>query len=181
MNKKQFLIILAALMAAGTAAGILSCGRGKREVKAITTAYLLYSDTDRKKDVFIYFGDPDKEGFKVLKGQIFDTPKPVNRVKQAVMLLLNPAPQGFVSFIPEGVTLRDAYIDSNNTCYVDFSKELSTNNKSGTSGEYFAAYSIVNTIMRNFTEISGVRIMIDGKEAETMAGHIKIDGVLKAR
>jgi spore germination protein GerM len=181
MNKKQFLILLTALIAAGAAAGILSCGRGKREVKAITTAYLLYSDKDTKKDISLYLGDPDKEDFKLLKGRIFDTPKSVNRVKQAVMLLLNAAPQGYISYIPEGVTLRDAYIDSNNTCYVDFSKELSTNNKSGTSGEYFAAYSIVNTVMRNFPEISGVRIMIDGKEAETMAGHIKIDGVLKAR
>jgi len=147
--------------------------------KTAAKAYELYSSADKQKDIRLFLGDPDKDGFKQYKAKIFDTKAVLNQVKQAVLLLLQAPPAGYVSFMPQGTALRDVYLDPNNICYVDLSGELSKNSNGGSTGEYMTAYSIVDSICTNFQEIKGVKILIDGKEADSIAGHFRIKDVLK--
>ena len=40
--------------------------------------------------------------------------------------------------------------------------------------ELLALYAMVNTLSQNFEEIRQVRFLVDGREAQTLAGHIEL-------
>ena len=74
--------------------------------------------------------------------------------------------------IPKGTQLNRVYLDEDDIAYLDLSEELRHNHPSGTWGELVTIYSLVNTVMENFHNVKGVKILIRGKEIETLKGHI---------
>jgi hypothetical protein len=64
------------------------------------------------------------------------------------------------------------HIDNDRVVWLDFSDHLSRDHPGGSSAEIITVYSIVNTVLLNFTEETKVRILIDSLEIETLAGHI---------
>ena len=74
--------------------------------------------------------------------------------------------------IPPGVQLRQIYIDGKGIAYVDFSRDLQRNHSGGSVGELLTIYSIVDTLTANFDEIVKVKILVEGSEILTLAGHI---------
>jgi hypothetical protein len=72
--------------------------------------------------------------------------------------------------------LRALYLDDAGTVYADLSpaaaaqKEL----KASVEGELLAVYALVNSLSQSIPEIRQVRIILDGREAQTLAGHIDL-------
>lgn len=151
----------------------------KNTAAAALKAYQLYTAQEKQKEIVLYFGDPASDGFKTVKNTIFDTPRQINQVKQALLQLLAGPPQDVLRVIPEGTILRDSYIDANGILYADFSQEISLNLPGGTTSEYLAVYSILNTLFENFSWIRGARLLVDGKETDTLSGHISMDRVFR--
>jgi len=180
MNKKLFLIIITLLVSGLAVFFVFKKTAVKRDAKSVVQALMVYSDGDRKVPVDIYFADTETEKFLVYKTEIFETKRIENGIKQSLIILFSAPPEGYVTYIPEGSSVREVFMDPNGICYVDLHGSISANFKGGTSAENHAVYAIVNTIMKNFPKVNGVRFLIDGKEAETLAGHIKIDGILRA-
>jgi hypothetical protein len=48
------------------------------------------------------------------------------------------------------------------------------NHPAGTLSELFTVYSVVNSISLNVPEIEAIKILIEGQEATTLAGHVDI-------
>ena len=82
------------------------------------------------------------------------------------------------STLPNGTILRHVSIRGS-TAFIDLSEEAASG-VSGSSGEILAVYSIVNTVTLNFQDIKDVQILIEGKKAETLAGHIDISQPIPA-
>ena len=61
-----------------------------------------------------------------------------------------------------------------NIAYVDFSKELIENHWGGSRSEELTIYSIVNTLA-DVSGIKEVRILVEGAQPSTIAGHIILD------
>ena len=59
-------------------------------------------------------------------------------------------------------------------------RELKDNHPGGIGTEIMTIYSIVNSLVLNIPEIDAVKILIDGKESITLAGHIDLKFPLKA-
>lgn len=78
-----------------------------------------------------------------------------------------------VPAIPKGTEVRSVHIQ-NQIVYADFSEKLRTGHPKGIRAELFTVYSIVNTLSANMERISGVRILIRGGDAPTLAGHIDL-------
>ena len=83
-----------------------------------------------------------------------------------------PAPQ--VSAIPAGVTLRDVFITERGDAFVDLSTEITGRHPGGSLDEIFTVYTIVNALTVNLTAIARVQILVDGKEVDTLAGHVDL-------
>ena len=51
---------------------------------------------------------------------------------------------------------------------------INTEHSGGSLEELFTIYTIVNTLTVNLPSISGVQILIEGQEVDTLAGHIDL-------
>ncbi|MBP2633550.1 MAG: Lipoprotein LpqB, GerMN domain protein [Firmicutes bacterium] len=78
--------------------------------------------------------------------------------------------KGAVSMIPKGTKLRGIKVEKN-IAYVDFSKELVKKFNGGSDGEIMLVGTIVNTLTE-FPEIKAVQILVEGKQVDTIAGHM---------
>jgi len=88
-------------------------------------------------------------------------------------LFKGPSKKGLHSAIPEGTQLREIYI-YDGVLYVDLSSEVSKNHPGGSASEIATIFSIVNTLTFNIPQYP-VKILIEGKERETLAGHISLE------
>ena len=79
-----------------------------------------------------------------------------------------------VSAVPSGTALRAVYLTERGDAYVDLSHEAVTAHPGGTLNELLTVYTIVNALTVNLPAVKSVQILIDGKEVETLAGHVDL-------
>ena len=96
------------------------------------------------------------------------------QAKRIISELLSGSQRGFLSPIPPETRLRELYITREGVAYVDFSREIMDKHLSGSSAEMSTIFSIVNTLALNISDIQAVKILIGGREAKTLAGHVDI-------
>jgi Sporulation and spore germination len=70
-----------------------------------------------------------------------------------------------------GSDLRDVFLFGNDTAVVDTSAGFADSQPSGVLAEELTVASIVATLNANNPQIVRVKILVDGKERETLAGH----------
>ncbi len=88
-------------------------------------------------------------------------------------LLDGPSSRYYEPVIPSGVSLRGLYI-LDGEAVVDFSKEIATNLKGGAGREMLTVYAVANTLMLNVREIHRVRILIEGRQCDTLSGEVDL-------
>ena len=91
------------------------------------------------------------------------------QAKQVVQLLLQRS-----TAFPSGVELREVFITSQGVAYVDFSIELVENHPGGSAAEELTVYSLSNTLIANFPAIKMVKILVEGREIPSIAGHLDL-------
>jgi spore germination protein GerM len=79
-----------------------------------------------------------------------------------------------VSAIPAGTTLKTVFVTGKGEAFVDLSGELRSNQQGGTTNEILTTYSLVHALTLNLPAITSVQILIDGKEVDTLAGHLDL-------
>ena len=101
-------------------------------------------------------------------------------VAEAMNLLIEGPPEGsgMSSLLPKGTRLLSWRLDKG-VAYVDFSRELLEANV-GSTGEALLLGQIVGTL-GEFPDVWKVRILVEGKPLESLAGHIDISGPLDAK
>ena len=57
---------------------------------------------------------------------------------------------------------------------MDLTGEVTSKHTGGSLDELFTVYALVNALTVNLPAISRVQILIDGKEADTLAGHVDL-------
>lgn len=129
------------------------------------------------RPVVLYFARADGLGLVaevhyVLPGQ----DGPMQRLQ---MLARGPRPGSDLAPVlppgarPLGVTVEDG------VATVNFSREIVERHWGGSTGELMTVYGIVNTLA-NVPGIQRVRILVEGKPVETLAGHVDLTQPLEA-
>ena len=98
-------------------------------------------------------------------------------LEQARLLVaaqIAPVAEPTVSAIPAGTTLRAVFLGDHGEAFVDLSREVATAHPGGTMNELLTVYTIVNALTENLPAVTSVQILVDGKEVETLAGHIDL-------
>ena len=75
---------------------------------------------------------------------------------------------------PAEIELRDVFITSQGVAFVDFSEELVQNHPGGSSAEELTVFGLSNTLLANFPPIKLVRILVEGREIQSLAGHLDL-------
>jgi hypothetical protein len=90
-------------------------------------------------------------------------------------LLKGSANASIPRLFPPDTILRGAYLLPDGTALVDIGgPTLSAGWTTGTHQELMAAYSVVETVMRNFNGARRVRLLVNGEATETLAGHLSL-------
>lgn len=96
------------------------------------------------------------------------------QARKIVEAQLADAPAPYAAAVPAGTTLRALFIGERGEAFVDLSGDIRTRHPGGSLDEIFTTYAIVNALTVNLPAITRVQILIDGKEVETLAGHVDL-------
>lgn len=70
--------------------------------------------------------------------------------------------------------LKAFFLDESGSAYVDLIPDRHKDAGASAWEEYLAICALVNTVLRNFDEIKLVFLLLDGKDAQTLAGHMDL-------
>lgn len=148
--------------AAGTSAATGAAGGETRRIRA--TLFYVAEDGSRLQGV-------DRE--------VAYAEGPVDQARRLMEALVEPLDQtqvgkSLLQAIPADTTLRTLFITDTGDAFVDFSPELSTKHPGGSLSELLTVYAIVDTLTVNLPAIVRVQILVDGKEVDTLAGHVDL-------
>jgi spore germination protein GerM len=93
--------------------------------------------------------------------------------RQILTAQFAPPPAPYVSAIPPGTTLRAFYVTEKGDAFVDVSG-ISAAHPGGSLTELLTVHAIVNAVTANLPAVQRVQILVDGKEVDTIAGHVDI-------
>lgn len=97
-----------------------------------------------------------------------------DQARRLVEAQLAPAPEPYASPLPQGTTVRAVFITDRQDAFVDLGGSVVTNHTGGSLDEIFSVYAIVNALTMNLPAVTRVQILIDGKEVESLAGHVDL-------
>ena len=129
---------------------------------------------ERKITATLYFVSQDGLALVGVQREVPFGEQMLDQARQIVEAQLSEPPPPLASAIPPGTTLRALYITDRGEAFVDLSSDARTKHPGGAIDEIFTVYTIVNAITVNLPAIQRVQILVDGKEVDTLAGHVDL-------
>ncbi|HTP05922.1 MAG TPA: GerMN domain-containing protein [Nitrospirota bacterium] len=107
-------------------------------------------------------------------------PDAQSQAREILTVMLGDQRAGQAALLKD-VKLRELYLDASGTAYVDLATVQQKEIRASARDELTALYAVVNTLLQNIEEIKRVRVLLDGREAQTLAGHIDLSRVFSKR
>jgi spore germination protein GerM len=98
----------------------------------------------------------------------------LEQAREIVAAQIAAVPEPLVSPVPEGTTLRALFITERGDAYVDLSGSIASGHPGGVTNELLTVYALVDVLTTNLPSVSAVQILVDGKEVDTLAGHVDL-------
>jgi hypothetical protein len=142
-------------------------------------------ETRSKLSVHLYFGDP-KGDYLMAEQRVFDKPRSGPALGRILVQALIDGPrQRGTRTLPEGVELRSVFLvpdnDSGDTiAIVDLDAQGVASHPGGVDLELLTIYSIVNTLVFNMDDLRAVKLLVGGREADTLGGHVDLSHAFTA-
>jgi len=128
----------------------------------------------RKIRARLFYVDEQGTGLTSVEREVLYGEGTVEQAKRIIEAQLGAAPESLASAIPAGTRLRTVFFTKAGDMYVDLSAELRQNHPGGTTNEILTVYAIVSALTTNLPAITSVQILIDGKEVDSLAGHLDL-------
>lgn len=133
-----------------------------------------------KAVVHLYFSDKENSFLSAEQRTLLRTGDVVEFGKTILEALIQGPREGLMRTIPPATTLHSLYVTQDGTAYVDLAATIKDAHPGGAHSEQMTIFSIVNSLILNIPEIDAVKILIDGSESMTLAGHIDLRFPFKA-
>lgn len=75
---------------------------------------------------------------------------------------------------PPGVEVLDVFVSGRGVAVVNFTNALLLGHSGGLLAEELTVYSLSHSLVENFPAIAEVRFVVEGQEADTLAGHLDL-------
>jgi hypothetical protein len=123
----------------------------------------------------LFFGAPDGQSLAPMRRDVPLAETVVEQGRQILAAQLTEIPSApYVSVIPAGTMLRAFYVTDRGDAFVDLSSDVARGHPGGSLNELLTVYAIVNAVTANLPAAHRVQILMDGKEADTIAGHVDL-------
>jgi hypothetical protein len=138
------------------------------------------SAQSQKSATHLYFADADYYYLTSEQRVVTHSGDALDYARSIVEALIKGPQNPLVRTIAVDTQLRAIYLVPNGICYVDLSPAVREKHPGGCNSELLTIYSVVNSLILNIPEIKRVKLLIDGNEVQTLAGHIDLVYPLKA-
>jgi spore germination protein GerM len=137
------------------------------------------SGETRRIHASLFYVATSGDGLVGVDREVVYASAPAAQARRIVEAQLGQAPEGQVSAIPAGAEVRSLFLTSRGEAFVDITAALATNHPGGSLHEALTVYAIVNALTVNLPDITAVQILIDGREVDSLAGHIDLRHPIK--
>lgn len=128
----------------------------------------------------LFYGSVDGQALVPLRREVPLADTPVAQGTEILKAQLAAAPSPLVSVTPPGTRLRAFYLTSRGDAVVDLSREITSAHPGGSLMEMLTVYALVNAVTANLPKVRRVQLLVEGRETDTIAGHIDVRGPLPA-
>ena len=101
-------------------------------------------------------------------------PCTADQARQIIEVQIAAVSDPLVSAVPAGTRLRALFVTERGEAYVDLSREVSATHPGGALDELLTVYTIVDALTTNLPAVTAVQVLVEGKEVDTLAGHVDI-------
>jgi hypothetical protein len=125
------------------------------------------------RKVRLFFPSVIKDGLlEVEEREIHSSENVSIEAKEIVAELIKGSREGRGMAIPAQAKLREVFVEGEGLVFVDLTREIADAHPGGLTQEVSTIYAIVDSLTGNVPSIRRVQILIEGSEAETLAGHV---------
>lgn len=167
-------VALAALLVAGLAMLLVFGPRMLTTTPADPAPGAAAAVDARKIRARLFYVDEQGTGLAGVELEVLYGEGTAEQARRIIEAQIAPAAAPHVSAIPQGTKLRTLFVTKAGEVYVDLSSELQTNHPGGTTNETLTVYALVSALTSNLPAVTGVQILVEGKEVETLAGHLDL-------
>jgi spore germination protein GerM len=128
----------------------------------------------RRISVRLYFEAPDREGLVPEERDVAFSPDLAQQLRIVVDELARGSSTGLLSTLPAGTRVLDVFVHKGGAAYVNLSSEAASGQPGGSRAELLTVYSLVDTLVSNFPATSRVQILVEGRVAPSLAGHVDL-------
>jgi hypothetical protein len=121
----------------------------------------------------LFYATPEGDALLPARREVPFADGLVAQGRQILTTQFEAPPEPYVSAIPAGTTLRAFYVTAKGDAFVDVSGIAATH-PGGSLTELLTVQAIVNAVIANLPAVQRVQILVDGKEVDTIAGHVDI-------
>jgi spore germination protein GerM len=171
-----FGISVIATLAVGGAllVGVPHWTSGHGAVKAVAAAPPPLVPTGRKIKARLFYVSEDGTHLTAVERDVAYGEGTAEQAREIIAAQIAPVAEPFILAVPAGTKLKALFITEGGTAFVDLSPEVVSSNTGGTVNELLTAYTIVNALTSNLPAVTSVQLLVDGKEVDTLAGHVDL-------
>jgi spore germination protein GerM len=131
-------------------------------------------DVKRTINVKLFFEDPEVSGLVVEERSVAYHTNLSQQLRIVAEELVRGSLEGHAAPLAGNGRVQDVFVTARGVAYIDLSKEITEKQLAGTDAEMMAVFSLVNSVTLNFPAVKRVQILIDGRMAETLNGHVDL-------
>ena len=128
----------------------------------------------QKISVKLFFMAPDQPALLIEDREVEYSADLARQVRTVVEELAKGSQKGLGATLAPETRVIDAFVTKDGIAYVDVSGEASKKHAGGSKSELLSVYSVVNSLTSNFPAIKRVQILVDDRQAPTLAGHVDL-------
>ena len=147
---------------------------GRQTAAAGTPVPAAAPGAERKITATLYYISEDGMSLVGVQREVPFGEQADEQARRIIESQLQGATAPLSSAIPEGTTLRSLFVSDKGHAFVDLSADARTRHTGGALDELFTIYAIVNALTVNLPAITRVQILVEGKEVDTLAGHVDL-------
>jgi spore germination protein GerM len=131
------------------------------------------AEAERKIKARLFYISDDGRSLISVEREVPYGADPGAQAKAILEAQIEPAAEPLLSAVPSGTRLRAVFV-TNGEAYVDVTGDMISAHPGGSLNELLTVYTIVGALTANLPAVNAVQILVDGKEVDTLTGHIDL-------
>jgi hypothetical protein len=169
-------LLLGAVLAMGGYLTVLRRNERKRVQEVSETRPISAPIAGPASNVTLYVADDQQGLVRAQEASITLPADPVERIRQVMRALLGEYVKRPSSHeLAAGADVKGVFLVNESMAVVDTTPPFAEGHRSGVLVETLTVASLVKTLAANLPGVTRVKILVDGRERETLAGHADLE------